>query len=435
MKLLIIPVLLLLTLASLGICRKSMAMEIKDDADSLRIPTAEITLIWEYYCMQHMARGEWHLARLNQKAIEFQRKDRLFFDTYPDQLTHFQKKLKEAQAAKDISPDSWGCSPPKVKLVFTELKVGPFDGIKNSESFISNTDNSVKILSTVLIDSTCRQPVLQWSISAPKYNIHKTEVTEVSTASEKREEVDEPPRGLSSDETVWSCTKKSEYVYKKRYCGYITYEAHPDSLNLMSKVETALAIPEAHFGDRGNDFNINVVANFSCNGVLFDKIGASFVQDEKDQLRQEYIDTQKKTIPKREELTNQGKTTHFSISEFNKSEKVNGGQYAYTLCKILDKLEQVRSHAGNIPMTINSGFRNPYKHHVILKLKTKESPHLYGFAADVSLEDFNKDGKINEEDRWLVKKPAKAIDACIEPAKNTKTWIHLDWRGTCPPGW
>lgn len=128
-------------------------------------------------------------------------------------------------------------------------------------------------------------------------------------------------------------------------------------------------------------------------------------------------------------------TKHFRIEEFNSSQRVNGWKYQYLLSEILDHLEQVRSKAGNIPMKINSGFRNPYKHHNILGAKSKESSHIYGKAADIRLEDFNRDGETNDQDRFIITKPAKVLGACVEPKKNTPTWIHLDWRGACPPNW
>lgn len=158
------------------------------------------------------------------------------------------------------------------------------------------------------------------------------------------------------------------------------------------------------------------------------------VQDERDQLRQEYVDMGKKTTPKREELTDQGDTPHFAVSEFNSSERVGGGKYEYILNKILAKLEQVRSKAGHIPMTINSGFRNPYKHHIKLGLKTKESPHLYGMATDIRLMDFNQDGKVDDWDRNLLAKAAKALGSCVEP-KDNRGRVHIDWRVPCPAGW
>lgn len=414
-----------------GVISNVVAMEVVNN--ELRIPTSEITLIWEHYCMKHMAHGEWHLARLNQKAIEFQ-KTREYWGAETDALSHFQEKLKEARAAKEISAGSWGCNPSKAKLAFVQLNVGQIDKTQISESFISNTNHSLEARAAVLVDSDCKEPKLEWEMSAQKYGIQHRINEANLTAADGNKGITIPSSGLSDDETVFGCTGDPK-ILGSIHCGYIVYEVNVDSFNLMSTLERTLAIPEALHGDRGDNFKVDVGAKLFCDGVLSDKVSVGVVQDEKDQLRQEYVDMEKKIIPKWEELIDKGDTAHFSVSQFNASQKVGGGEYKYILCKVLDKLEKVRSKAGNIPMTINSGFRNPYKHHVKLGLKTKESPHLYGMAADISLDDFNGDKKIDETDRVLINTPAKVLGACIEPANKTKTWIHLDWRGTCPPGW
>ncbi len=410
---------------------QSIAMEIKED--SLNIPTAEITLIWEHYCMKHMAHSEWHLARLNQKAIEFQ-KSKMGYDADPNQFSHFQKKLEEARAAKAGISGSWGCNPPEAKLVFVELKVGQSSETKISESFISNTDNSVETRAAVLIDSGCKQPRIEWDTSVQKYGLqHKISEANL-TAAVGSQDMIVPSSGLSGDETVWGCIDDPGIPMWGMRCGYIVYEVNKDSFNFMSELEHTFAIPKAPLGDRADNFKVDVEAKLSCQGALTDTVSATVSQDEKDQLRQEYLDMEKKAIPKREELTDQGDTKHFTVSEFNASQKVSGEKYAYILSRVLEKLETIRSRVSHVLMAIHSGYRNPYKNAKVPG-SGKESPHLYGIAVDFEFDDFDWDKEKNHQDREFIFKVAKQVGACIEPEQKTPTWVHLDWRATCPNGW
>ena len=85
-------------------------------------------------------------------------------------------------------------------------------------------------------------------------------------------------------------------------------------------------------------------------------------------------------------------------------------------------------------MIINSGYRNPYKN-AHIPGSSKESQHIYGYAADIGVRDFNNDGVTNKDDWDILAEAAKSNGACIEPYRYTGTWVHMDWRGSCPESW
>ncbi len=426
---------------AIGLDHDVGAMEIVDG--KLRIPTSEITLIWEHYCMKHMARNEWHLARLNKKVIEFQLANRQYYGHKPERLSHFQKLLKEAQVAKEKAGTSWKCDPPEAKIAFTKLKVGLCGEGKIPESFISNSDDTVETEARVrLVDNNCENPKIEWKISAPKYDVSKSS-TVYFTASEGNEDALVPSGGLGDDEIAYACTKAAsderrkignfEAVMASFRCGYITYEINKIVSNLASAFTHLLSIPKAPAGDRGSDLKVNVEAKLFCDGDLSDNTIARVGQDERDQLRQEYVDMGKQTIPERNDLISYLKTKHFNLDEFNSSKKTGGGKYEYVLCKILDKIENVRSKAGNVSMKISSGYRNPHKQATLSK--AKEGLHMYGLAADIRRDDFDGDGDKDENDWKVIADAAKEEGACIEPMDDAPTWIHMDWRGECPKNW
>lgn len=123
-----------------------------------------------------------------------------------------------------------------------------------------------------------------------------------------------------------------------------------------------------------------------------------------------------------------------NLDDFNTSQKVNGGKYEDTLCKILDKLELIRKASGDIAMIINSGYRNPYKNGQIAG-SSRESMHIYGLAVDIAVQDFNEDGKTDKKDWKFLSDEIKRQGACVEPNDMAASWVHMDWRNVCPAGW
>ncbi len=107
--------------------------------------------------------------------------------------------------------------------------------------------------------------------------------------------------------------------------------------------------------------------------------------------------------------------------------------------RIAARLEQVRNAIGQ-PMPVNSGFRSPI-HNSFVSV-AKNSPHLYGYAADISpIYDYDGDGlrygfntsdpDEREEDWQVLADEANSQGACVEPSTPQWTdykWVHMDWR-------
>lgn len=351
-----------------------------DSLEFFNVPNDEITLVWEHSCIKHLQKGEIQRARQNKETIDWQRAEKQYVTVGKEDLMEIKKYLEEAKLAKAKMGDAWKCNPAPEKLRIVNLKIGMDNNDSMPpETFVSNNVKNIAIEGKVEILENCKECRVEWKSSFPKN------------------------------------------------------EANAVALTNQTDVKYLHSLVPAPQADRGDAFKAVIsAALFGGDGKL-DEAVYEIKQDEQDQLRQEYIDMEKKIVPKREELRDLGKTEHFSIEEFNTSEKAEGGRYLYILCKILPSLEQVKNRSGNIAMKINSGFRNPYKNGQ-LHNSAKESSHLYGIAVDIDWTDFNGDGKVDAKDRQLVVKSAKSAGACIEPEDGVRR-IHMDWRGQCPVGW
>jgi len=299
----------------------------------------------------------------------------------PEDVTEAMQYLEQTRAAKAGAGDAWGCNPPEAKLELRLLKIGQDPQMKSpiTTGFVSSNAAEIEVNVAAEIVSNCDLPRLKWVFSIPKYGTNK-------------------------------------------------------SYNDEKTISHRQLIPPVPAGDRGKDFNVEVKVELSCNGILADNLNYAVGQDDKDQLRQEYIDMKKEMTPRRDDLVSQCNSKHFRFDAFNSTLKSSGGKYAYILCSLFDRMEAVRLSAGNIAMVIRSGFRNPYKNG-ITQGSGRESMHLYGLAADVALDDFNRDGRMDKEDWDLMANAAKSQAACVEPKKRTPSWIHMDWRGVCPQNW
>lgn len=367
----------------------------------------------------------------NKAIIEWQSANKSGLSSSPENLAHYKQKLEEAKIAQEKSGDSWGCNPHEAKLALARLIIGQDDQQQVAQSFLSNTPASVNISATSsLISPDCEKPQLKWEISIPKYKIKRSGHVEL-TAKDESVSIPEPvTSGLSDDETIVyvDMSKPETWEIKSP-----TYSLQQHSSNHTGTIKQSLAIPEAPHGDRGSDFAVNLDFELLCNNSLADRLITVINHDDKDQLRQEYVDMKKAEVPKREDLKPNIISRHFTSEKFNSSENVSGNKYENILCKILLQLENVRDRANGAKMIINSGFRNPYKQAKVSK--AKESMHMYGLAADIARGDFNGDGKHDNKDWDIMAQAAKQAGACVEPIKRAPTWIHMDWRSDCPIGW
>jgi hypothetical protein len=171
-------------------------------------------------------------------------------------------------------------------------------------------------------------------------------------------------------------------------------------------------------------------------------------QDEIDTVRQEYSDLARKRFPGRA-VWGRPSTRHFKPADLNPT-----GDYTIYWAdeKMLVGLEALqgiiaaRFQAAGLAfdrLVLTSVFRNPVHHSLHAGLRTTESPHQYGLAADIRIWGY---GVTREEFFAELREAAKTAEvaACFEPEDlirrgsadgQTLTHAHVDWRKPCPTGW
>jgi len=119
-------------------------------------------------------------------------------------------------------------------------------------------------------------------------------------------------------------------------------------------------------------------------------------------------------------------SAHFSAAEINQD---NDYQASWTITRdsLLSGLECVRAAGGNQPMVLTGGYRNPASQ-MRINPDSPNSRHTRGDAADVG--ETNSYRRLQMKQNW-----GPACGACVEPLERTETWVHFDWRGSCPVGW
>lgn len=145
----------------------------------------------------------------------------------------------------------------------------------------------------------------------------------------------------------------------------------------------------------------------------------------KDGLYDEYRDPTYNTPyrPSCSDFVTNISTTNFTFNELNTS---NTYTYGIFTGGLTTGVECVRTNNGNVALTINSAFRGPAKNASIGG--AADSMHIHGNAVDFSAPA----GNVLRTNADTIK---TACGACREPLNLTSTWVHFDWRGTCPAGW
>lgn len=190
-----------------------------------------------------------------------------------------------------------------------------------------------------------------------------------------------------------------------------------------NQVTVTINIPKVPAGRNWNTLNYRVRAKVNIDGSYIYSDWRTFAQDERDMLRQQYIDMGKDKVPARTEFINSGSSTYFRLSEG----ACKCGHHTYHLWSIMSNLDSVRTNLG-YSMTVNSGYPCPiYNANIRPTPGAKNSQHIYGKAADIAVQDFNGDGKANSKD-WNRLATAAASASYIEPYEDTRTWVHMDWR-------
>ena len=211
-------------------------------------------------------------------------------------------------------------------------------------------------------------------------------------------------------------------------------EDDPDSLgeSELPKVDSVkgddvkikIILPKMVDGRNWEALKYRIRAKLLHEGKTYYSTWSKFGQDEKDMLRQQYIDMSKAKIPDRSEFKDSGKSKHFSLSEGS----CNCGHHTWHLWSIMDKLDDVREEFG-LAMGVNSGYRCPQRN-AATKGSAKESQHMYGKAADIGVRDFNEDKKIDRKDWDKLELVARKHTDWIEKFEQTGTWVHMDWRNS-----
>ena len=146
-----------------------------------------------------------------------------------------------------------------------------------------------------------------------------------------------------------------------------------------------------------------------------------FCNDVRDTIRREYPTYNVGYLPRCEEFTQNANSQHFTFNE------LNGGDYNWAVIRnvLLVGLEDTRTNNGNVPLTINSGYRNPARNNAVGG--AQNSRHMYGDAADIA----------SNQNTWAnLRAAAQTAGACSEPlALSGYGHVHADWRGGCPAGW
>jgi len=145
----------------------------------------------------------------------------------------------------------------------------------------------------------------------------------------------------------------------------------------------------------------------------------------KDSLKAEYQDPQYQQTwaPDCGDIIPPVGSAHFSAAELNQDNDYRNW-WTITRSYFLDGVECVRAAAGNLPMPVTSGYRNPASQ-MRINPDAPNSRHTRGDAADVHETDPIRRARFKQE--W-----GPACGACVEPLDDTPTWVHFDWRGPCP---
>jgi len=194
-------------------------------------------------------------------------------------------------------------------------------------------------------------------------------------------------------------------------------------------------------GGLGGPLSLTVQARAAVNGQDY-LARETVVQDEVDQLRQEYVDLERHTVPDRSEFIDAAtfaarygrRYPWLQFEDLNWSVNPNTRlRYAYAIIRpeLVQGLDQVRHAYGGI--VINSGYRNPVRQ-VEVHAPVRESLHQYGCAADLAVIPGEGRALPNEVDwRRLAEVACSARAKWVEPlaasAPNSPgCHVHLDYR-------
>ena len=190
-------------------------------------------------------------------------------------------------------------------------------------------------------------------------------------------------------------------------------------------------------------FKIKFTANTKAGGKV-EKL-LSLIADDKDQIRQEYVDLNR-PIPTREDnkakLTKwAGENTYdFGHYKMMLDHGLSGYFQAWIDAMNKDYRKGKKDAKGNPLSTLkksdfllNSGYRNPHHNHHHSG-STGLSSHMYGYALDVNGRDLDGKSGVDKQKMVDAAYAAKPKARFSQPYKN-KTHVHADWAPNTPVLW
>lgn len=135
--------------------------------------------------------------------------------------------------------------------------------------------------------------------------------------------------------------------------------------------------------------------------------------DERDDIVQEYVDSNLSTVPTCDHFTADRSSPNFTFAEMNSGDH----RWAWIEADLLDGLENTRRRYG-APMTITSGYRCPERNEMVGGVRN--SRHQFGDTVDVSAET-------REEQRDLIRAATRSGARKVLGYPRYRRHVHLEW--------
>jgi hypothetical protein len=207
------------------------------------------------------------------------------------------------------------------------------------------------------------------------------------------------------------------------------------------RLDVTLRRPGGNSAGLGGPLSLTVQAQVSVEGQRH-IVQETVVQDEVDQIRQEYIDLARRRVPERGEFLNAASfaARYGARYPWLRFEHLNWSvnpttreRFSYALIRpeLVVGLDRMRRVSGSV--TINSGYRNPTRQ-VEVHAPVRESLHQYGYAADLAVPPAAGRSWPNETDwRQLAEVACGAHAKWVEPLTSSSPngpgcHVHVDYR-------
>jgi hypothetical protein len=207
------------------------------------------------------------------------------------------------------------------------------------------------------------------------------------------------------------------------------------------KLDVTLRRPGGNPSGFGGPLVLTVQAQVVVDGQEY-TARETIVQDEIDQLRQEYVDLGRREVPERSQFLDAAAFAarfgrrypwlHFEDLNWSVNPTTRL-RYSFAIIQpeLVEGLDRVRRLYGSV--TINSGYRNPTRQ-VEVHAPVRESLHQYGYAADLAVIPVGGRALPNEVDwRRLAEVACGARAKWVEPLTSSAPnspgcHVHLDYR-------